>query len=842
MKQLTASEVKQKLNLGEEYELAYSKSDENNNSIYIFSSSESHIITTSAEFGMLDIVGGDDTPFELPTNAEDVEMFESFINPILKQVSWCNSNYEKLPDNYKAPKRQQMRKGNTTEIILPVEDIGQRSYWEDLVFQGNVREEYIRPGKDKTGRNDEPIENIILGNNTYRNLTGCGATALGIVVLYWGNPAVHDKPYQIGCRETLPYQSIHRLKEGKTTIDAAVYNIESSEYIQKFDYENMYSADTAKKNAARRELFLYITKLCRTSFGPPGISSGAYISDILCAIKDLGFDSSARIIRIAHNEDAATNLIKNEIMEGRPVIISGFNSSGLNGHTFVIAGYKNNFDGISGDYFYTIQNTAAENKKLIRWYSLTPVQTSGVAHNWANDNSAIIGIKPKQSYPSSDIVGDLNNDGRINMMDATIAINYSIYNLKGKYIRLDLASENNFEGFKFINKSKEGEYNTLFLPLTGWKPVYEPSGTHSSYWMQQTVYDVISIAVYADDKKVTKIWRDGRTEFVDDLLKSCCVRLVYKGTTPEQDGAIDIGFYQSVSGKNGPESKKVYFAATNLGATEENKIGDYFTRYELKKNFTEILSRYGLSSNKWRLPTNQELEQLFAAGYEYNPAYDGNRDGFTDQEDINFIVNKILSKFYYIYHSSNGKLTQHTERFKQDEEHPIETTALFKNYVYRDCYYGGFYKSEINNPKGDTDLPAYASETAPNPSSEIKDLTPNYYSLKTFYLQEVPKVNTVPIILGNNFTAVPWPTPLTGASIEVNNNTVSGTFEESIQVTNQSVTETLQNYIVFDTALTQEAIIQNGITVTTLDGIDVKLTFTNQDFNLNYQSWNRVTQ
>jgi hypothetical protein len=43
---------------------------------------------------------------------------------------------------------------------------------------------------------------------------------------------------------------------------------------------------------------------------------------------------------------------------------------------------------------------------------------------------------------------------------------------------------------------------------------------------------------------------------------------VYIGNNPEADGAVDIGYYKTKKGKDGPERKKLYFAARNVGATD----------------------------------------------------------------------------------------------------------------------------------------------------------------------------------------------------------------------------------------------------------------------------------
>ena len=415
------------------------------------------------------------------------------------------------------------------------------------------------------------------------------------------------------------------------------------------------------------------------------------------------------------------------------------------------------------------------------------------------------------------------------MSDLTEVLHYSIV---GKQLRRDLTIVNDSEGIEFTGRVDD-EVNKLFFPLTGWK-------RSSSGVAYEKYSEGCYITTNNGNKTITRILRDGSIDqYTSNLF--CCVRLVYKGNTPEADGAVDLGYYQTVyGGEDGPETQKLYFAPKNIGAENPEDTGDYFKRSTF--NFDTIATQYSINKNKWRLPTHQELEKLFNSGYEYDPEYDVNKDGFIDIEDVNFIINKILGKFYRIYHSSTGEITEHTEKYMQygDMEVSVtDTTDIFKDFVKPECYYGGFYK---RRGLGTISFDPYSIDTAAHSSIELTynggvyDEYEGYYQ-STFYLNEVPKEITVPIILGTGFVAIPWPTPITGASITVNATEITGSFSDSTQITNGTNTETLSNYIVFQSALTQQDIIENGITITTLDGVDVELTFTNNDFNTEYQSW-----
>jgi hypothetical protein len=221
----------------------------------------------------------------------------------------------------------------------------------------------------------------------------------------------------------------------------------------------MYSSSSSKKKKAMVQLFEYVTKACRTAYGPPGIGSSAGLTDILYALRvPLGFDRSARIIK-ASDTETFVDSVYTELQNGRVVIFSGHRPSG-NGHTFVVDGYRNNYNGIPGDYFHTIQNTGDYS-----WYSVTPTNTTGVVHDWGKDLKAIIGIQPKNA--TTGIIGDVNGDGYVNISDVSAVINYGLI---GKQVRRDVTIVNGEEGLQFMGKVDDN-INTLFFPLTGWKRV-----------------------------------------------------------------------------------------------------------------------------------------------------------------------------------------------------------------------------------------------------------------------------------------------------------------------------------------------------------------------------------
>ena len=98
--------------------------------------------------------------------------------------------------------------------------------------------------------------------------------------------------------------------------------------------------------------------------------------------------------------------IYNELLQGRPVMVAGWTSSG-GGHTFVIDGYDTNTGlyhvnwGWGGSYD--------------GWFAMSALEPkTSVAYN--SNKVAIIGIQPDYK------LGDVNEDGDVNIADATSII------------------------------------------------------------------------------------------------------------------------------------------------------------------------------------------------------------------------------------------------------------------------------------------------------------------------------------------------------------------------------------------------------------------------------------
>lgn len=162
------------------------------------------------------------------------------------------------------------------------------------------------------------------------------------------------------------------------------------------------------------------------------------------------------------------------------------------------------------------------------------------------------------------------------------------------------------------------------------------------------------------------------------------IRLVYKGNTPEEDGAIDIGQY--TEGRN-----HVLWAPRNLGATTDTDCGLYLTN-------SVNLSNYGIDTNKWRLPTSAELYDLLSNMQAYYPGYDITGDGRVTLEDVNWIIDSILNKLVRLFYSS--KNVSNEINISQ-----ISSTDELKDYVSDNAYYGGYYKTSYSST-----LPEYTIE------------------------------------------------------------------------------------------------------------------------------------
>lgn len=220
--------------------------------------------------------------------------------------------------------------------------------------------------------------------------TGCWATAVGIIMRYWAS-----KGYHRGCMATTPYW----YKRHQREFDPLPAKIV-------FDWRNIPDTKptTSAQKKAVAELLKYIGMACKVNYGTDGTGVSATLAAPL--LKDrLRMGSNIR--NIEKTDAQMEQILYTELVEGRPVIIRGANSSNSGGHFFVADGYR------AKDSKYRINwGWNGYYNGYYAWSALTPTQ----ANDYTYYRVLTIGIQPDY------YLGDVNGDGRVNITDVMVLL------------------------------------------------------------------------------------------------------------------------------------------------------------------------------------------------------------------------------------------------------------------------------------------------------------------------------------------------------------------------------------------------------------------------------------
>lgn len=214
------------------------------------------------------------------------------------------------------------------------------------------------------------------GKNLY---TGCGATALAIVMKY------HEWP-DCGYGTVPAYTSIYPVSGTDTLkIDIAQRTLGHS-----YDWSSMKdsysSGETAEEVAT---LMADLGHIIKANYGPDGTSASN--NQILNVLKYMKYDAGAsHKWRSSFTTDAWIQLCKNDIEAGLPVIYSG-QSYTQGGHAYVLDGYD------SENYFHFNWGWGGYNNG---YFFITDTEFS-------NDEDAFFGFSPNRSWTEPEEKGSL---------------------------------------------------------------------------------------------------------------------------------------------------------------------------------------------------------------------------------------------------------------------------------------------------------------------------------------------------------------------------------------------------------------------------------------------------
>lgn len=217
--------------------------------------------------------------------------------------------------------------------------------------------------------------------------TGCNTATAAQIIKRWG-----DLGYHRGCKPTDAY---------KTSSNG--YEVKALPSLITFDYANLVAKPkTDKQKAAVAQLMEYIAYTFHSDFKVNG--TGANPKQVATYLKEnLRMGSFISYITAAKlGLSSFENYIYNELLQGRPVIVAGWTTSG-GGHTFAIDGYD-----ATNDIYHVNWGWGGSYDGWFAMSALNP--KTSVAYN--SKKVAIIGIQPDYK------LGDVNGDGDIDIVDA----------------------------------------------------------------------------------------------------------------------------------------------------------------------------------------------------------------------------------------------------------------------------------------------------------------------------------------------------------------------------------------------------------------------------------------
>lgn len=209
--------------------------------------------------------------------------------------------------------------------------------------------------------------------------TGCPATSLAMVFHYWKYP-----------QQQTPEVPSYMTPSYATTLPALPPTV--------FDWNNMidnYTAGnyTPQQAAAVAHLMRYIGQVEEMDYTISG--SGAYLKDILRAVKFFEYDQNASMLFKSddlgyqnYSDTQWASLIQNELTAGRPIVYCAYDNTTGSGHAFNVDGYN------AGDDTYHIN--WGWNGRGNGFFALNAFSYQD--YTFGTAQQMVVGIQPPEGY------------------------------------------------------------------------------------------------------------------------------------------------------------------------------------------------------------------------------------------------------------------------------------------------------------------------------------------------------------------------------------------------------------------------------------------------------------
>ena len=313
------AEAKEILQNGADLHLMYTQKSGEKTLFYVFETTEGGFLVASANDNANAVLGytGNGT-FR---DALSIPSFKSWVGDCTKALTFVANQPEasfKDDHNRQGSFRSKARRANLPEKISPL--------LETIAWNQGAPYNRLCP--------------LVQGT---RCATGCVATAMAMVMKYWEWP-IHGT--------------------GEVSYTSSTYNLELSADFSQSTYEwksmlNRYDGEyTDEEAAAVAKLMSDVGISVRMNYGPSSGSNGQWIP--LALANNFFYNKGLKHLeRCYYNTEEWNSIIKGELAESRPVIMTGINYMEFVGHEFVLDGYNANglyhvnwgWGGTSNGYF-----------------------------------------------------------------------------------------------------------------------------------------------------------------------------------------------------------------------------------------------------------------------------------------------------------------------------------------------------------------------------------------------------------------------------------------------------------------------------------------------------------
>lgn len=384
---------------------------------YVFNNPQGGWMIISGEDACHAILAHSDTGSFDPQNLPDNTAW--WLDGYAEQIEWARMNYLK-------------------------QDAQTAAEWNDLL-SGNIRKTTVNPQCPTPSWGQNAPFNIYCpyykkSDVLKQSVTGCVATALAEVMYY------HAKTRGL----KLPKKGYGIIGGYTPSGDKPIFNqdgssiatLESIDLTEDsgYDWENMLDSypHSSSGNSDQREavakLMYHCGLMSEMSYGSG--SSADEDKAVKALIEHMGYDSGAHIeFRSAYTEGDWISLLKNEIVNNRPVILRG---SGSGAHEFVADGFSD------PDEFHMNWGWSGSGNAWFKVSGFQPTDDNGGEHDYRVGLNAMVGVFPSDNptytvnnpfllriYSLSMDSGSINSDG-------SYTVYYMVLNSSSQTVSFDL--------------------------------------------------------------------------------------------------------------------------------------------------------------------------------------------------------------------------------------------------------------------------------------------------------------------------------------------------------------------------------------------------------------------